>query len=65
LSPAHRILVVNCALAGEVDAAKAALEKLLQVQRGVTPGWIKEWVLFARPKDRQKYLEGFRLAGFE
>jgi TolB-like protein/Tfp pilus assembly protein PilF len=65
LSPAYRILVVNCALANEIDAAKAALQEMLQVQRGVTPGWIKEWALFARPEDRQKYLEGFRLAGFE
>ena len=65
LTPAHRILVVNYALAGEIDAAKAALQVLLQVQRGVTPEWIREWILFVRPEDRQKYLEGFRLAGFE
>ncbi len=65
LSPAHRILVVNHALAGEIDASKSALTELIRVQPDLTPGWIREWVLFTRTEDRKKYLEGFRLAGFE
>ena len=65
LTPAYRILVVNYALAGEIDASKSTLETLKRVQPNITPNWIKEWVLFTRPEDRQNYLEGFRLAGFE
>lgn len=65
LTPAHRILVVNYALAGDIGASKRALEELKRAQTDITPSWIRDWVLFTQPHDRQKYLEGFRLAGFE
>jgi TolB-like protein len=64
LTPAYRILVVNYALAGEIDASKSALKDLKRVQSDLTPGWIKEWMLFTRAEDQRRYLDGFHLAGF-
>jgi tetratricopeptide (TPR) repeat protein len=64
LMPAYRILVVNHALAGQIGESKSTLDDLKRVQPGVTPSWIKEWVLFTCAEDRRKCLEGFHLAEF-
>jgi hypothetical protein len=59
---AHRQLVINCALAGEIEEAKAALATVKRLQPHISLKWIEQW---ARPEDQQKYIEGFRLAGLD
>ena len=65
MSLAYRMLVVNCALIGEIDEARAALAILKRLQPNVSLRWIAESVLFTRERDRQNYIEGFRVAGLE
>jgi hypothetical protein len=61
----YRQLVVNCALAGEIDEARAALRILKGLQPELSLKWIEEWVPYRRAEDRQKFIEGFRLAGLD
>jgi hypothetical protein len=56
---------VNCALIGEIDEARAALKIVKRLQPDISLRWIVESVLFTRERDRQNYIEGFRLAGLE
>lgn len=63
LTPAYRALVVNCALAGEIDEAKTALRALKGLVPNTTLKWMKEEIPYVRDDDRQRYVEGFRLAG--
>jgi hypothetical protein len=52
-------------LIGEIDEARAALGIVKRLQPDISLRWIAESVLFTREKDRQNYIEGFRLAGLE
>ena len=61
----YRHVVVNCALAGEIDEAKAALQILRRLQPELSLAWIEKWLPYRCAKDRQKFIEGFRLAGLE
>jgi adenylate cyclase len=61
----YRMLVVNCALVGKIDEARSALEIVKRLQPDLSLRWIAESVLFARGRDRQDLIEGFRLAGLE
>jgi adenylate cyclase len=61
----YRMLVVNCALIGEIDEARAALKIVKRLQPDISLRWIAESVLFTREGDRQNIIEGFRLAGLE
>jgi TolB-like protein len=61
----YRQLVVNCALAGEIDEARAALRILKGLQPELSLRWVEEWLPYRRERDRQKFIEGFRLAGLE
>jgi tetratricopeptide (TPR) repeat protein len=61
----YRQLIVNCALAGEIDEARAALRILKDLQPELSLKWIEEWQPYKRERDRQKFIEGFRLAGLE
>ena len=65
LAPAYRLLVVNCALVGEIDEARAALHTLKRLQPDISLKWIMEVWPWVRNEDKQRYLEGFRLAGLE
>ena len=65
LTPAYRALIVNCALAGEIEDAKAALLKLKSLAPDISLKWIKEVMPFVRTEDQQRWVEGFRLAGLE
>jgi adenylate cyclase len=66
LSPAYRSLVVNCALGGELQEA---VEVLSQLKRRFLPHltlkWIEEELPYVRADERQRYIQGFRLAGLE
>ena len=61
----YRVLVVNCALAGEIDEARAALEMVKRLQPDVSLRWIAESVLWTREREQQNIIKGFRLAGLE
>lgn len=65
LTPAYRTLVVNCALAGEIEDAKAALQTLKGLIPHISLKWLKEVMPYVRSEDQQRYVEGFRLAGLE
>jgi hypothetical protein len=59
------MLVVNCALVGHIDEARAALEIVKRLQPDVSLRWIAEFVPFTRERERRDFIEGFRLAGLE
>jgi hypothetical protein len=61
----YRQLVVNCALAGEIDEARAALRILKDLQPELSLKWIEESLPYRRERDRLNFIEGFRLAGLE
>src|SRR5262249_24659282 len=61
----YRMLIVDGALIGEIDEARAALGILKRLQPDVSLRWIAESVLFTRERERQEFMEGFRLAGLE
>ncbi|MBV9953966.1 MAG: winged helix-turn-helix domain-containing protein [Pseudolabrys sp.] len=66
LSAAWRPLVVNCALGGELEEAVKALGLLKQrFLPHLTLKWIDDELPYVRAGDRQRYLEGFRLAGLD
>jgi TolB-like protein/Tfp pilus assembly protein PilF len=67
LTPAYRALVINCALAGEIEEAAAALRTLKGLVPNISLKCIedREIVPYVRAEDRQRYVEGFRLAGLE
>jgi TolB-like protein len=61
----HRQLVVNCALAGDIQEAKAALKPLLRLVPGSSLGSINEALPYVRDKDRSRFLDAFYLVGVE
>lgn len=66
LSAAYRPLVVNCALGGELEEAVEVLGQLKQrFLPHLTLKWIDDELPYVRADDRQRYLDGFRLAGLE
>jgi tetratricopeptide (TPR) repeat protein len=60
---AHRQIVVNSALLGQLDEAKRALEDLKRLHPSLTLAWINEWNPWVDPEARQKLVRGFELAG--
>jgi len=65
LTPAYRSLIVNCALGGEIQEAKATLRTLKGLAPDISLKWIKEVMPFVRAEDQQRWVEGFRLAGLK
>ena len=66
LSAAYRPLVVNCALGGELEEAVEVLGLLKQrFLPHLTLKWIDDELPYVRADDRQRYLQGFRLAGLK
>lgn len=64
LAPAYRALIINCALAGEIAEARARLQTLKRLVPEISMEWIKQVTyMYMREGDRQRYAEGFRLAG--
>jgi tetratricopeptide (TPR) repeat protein len=60
--PAYRLLAFNCAFAGEIQEASAAIKLV----KGATPD-LEQWIrddaaLWRRREDHRKYFEGFHLA---
>ena len=61
---AHRQLCASLAQAGRIDEARAALERLKQMQPNVSLAWVIE-NLPLTPDAMKHYLDGFRKAGLE
>ncbi len=60
---AYRVLAVGCAHLGKFDEARAAAERLKELQPGITLGWAERNIPIANPNDRARYVEGLRRAG--
>jgi tetratricopeptide (TPR) repeat protein len=61
---AHHLLVVNSALADEMEQARAALQTLKQLEPDLSLETL-DMAVYARDEDRRRYFEAFRLAGLE
>jgi TolB-like protein len=60
---AHRVLTAAAGMAGQTDAAKAALQALRRAQPNISLGWIAKEMPIRHDAEREHYLEGFRRAG--
>jgi TolB-like protein len=60
---AHRVLTAAAGMAGQIDAAKAALQELRRAQPNISLGWIAKEMPIQHDAEREHYLEGFRRAG--
>jgi TolB-like protein/Tfp pilus assembly protein PilF len=63
LTPAYRSLILNCALAGEINQARAALRALKVLVPDISLNWVRETTPFMREYDQRRWVEAFRLAG--
>ena len=63
LTPAYRSLILNCAFAGEIEEAQAALQTLKTLAPDISPRWVEETNPFERADERQRWVKAFRLAG--
>ena len=50
-------------MAGQEEAAKAALEACRRAQPNISLAWLAEHMPIQQDTDREHYLEGFRRAG--
>lgn len=62
MSGAHRIDIASLAQAGQLAEARAALEKLKQIQPDISIAWIEKHVPYA-PGPMRHFLEGMHKAG--
>jgi tetratricopeptide (TPR) repeat protein len=60
---AHRVLTAAAGMAGQTDAAKAALQELRRAQPNISLDWIAKEMPIRHDAEREHYLEGFRRAG--
>jgi TolB-like protein len=60
---AHRVLTAAAGMAGQTEAAAAALLELRRAQPNVSLAWIAKQMPIKEDAERQHYLEGFRRAG--
>jgi TolB-like protein len=62
---AHRVLTAAAGMAGQPDAARAALTELRRAQPNISLAWIADHMPIRLDADRERYLEGFRRAGLD
>jgi tetratricopeptide (TPR) repeat protein len=62
---AHRVLTAAAGMAGQDDAAAAALQELRRAQPNISLAWIASQMPIRRDADREHYLEAFRRAGLD
>jgi Flp pilus assembly protein TadD len=65
LPTAYRMLVTNCAQAGEIEEARARLQTLKQFMPNTSLASIKEWLPFGRTLERREFIEAFRAIGLK
>ena len=61
----HRVLTAAAGMAGQADAAAAALQELRRVQPNISMAWLAHQMPFQHDADRKHYLDGFRQAGLD
>jgi hypothetical protein len=59
----HRVLAASHALAGRLDAAKAAMAGMRALNPGMRIADLSTLIPWRRPDDARRYSEGLRLAG--
>ena len=64
LSGAHRIYVASLAQAGQIDEARAALQRLKELQPMISIAWIERYVPYTATA-MTKFIDGMRKAGLE
>ena len=62
---AHRVLTAAAGMAGDRDAATAALHQLRRAQPNISLAWIAAHIPIRHDSDREHYLDGFRRAGLD
>jgi len=62
---AHRVLTAAAGMAGDDEAAAAALAELRRVQPNVSLAWLETNMPIRHPADMEHYLDGFRRAGLD
>ena len=62
---AHRVLTAAAAMAGQADAAKAALLELCRGQPNISLAWIAEQIPTKQDAERGHYLEALSRAGLD
>jgi adenylate cyclase len=60
----HRIYIASLAQAGQLDEARAALERLKELQPDLSIAWIEKYVPYT-PGPMAKFLEGMRKVGVQ
>jgi hypothetical protein len=61
-SGGHRIYVASLAQAGQIEEARAALDRLKELQPEISVAWIQQNAPWT-PRAMAKYVEGMRKAG--
>jgi TolB-like protein/Tfp pilus assembly protein PilF len=59
----YRILTAAAAMAGDMELARTALEKLRRAQPNISLAWIENQMIVRDEAEREHYLEAFRRAG--
>jgi DNA-binding winged helix-turn-helix (wHTH) protein/tetratricopeptide (TPR) repeat protein len=65
LTPAYRPYIVSCALAGELEEARAAFRTLRRLTPTISMQWLKDTLPYTRAEEGQRYMEAFRLVGLK
>ena len=64
LMSGHRMYIASLAQAGQIDEARASLQRLKEMHPTLSIAWIEQYVPFT-PGTMGKFLEGMRKAGLE
>ena len=62
---AWRIVTITSAHLGELDEARRALAETKRLQPTISLAWARAYGPWVRPRDLERYVEGFRLAGLD
>lgn len=62
---AHRALIINLALGGELHEARQALHKLRRLAPEMTQNWIKQNAVWSSAETMKRYVEAFRASGLK
>ena len=64
MTAGHRIYVASLAQAGQVEEARAALQRLRELQPNISIAWCEQSIGYT-PGPMAKFIEGMRKAGLE
>jgi hypothetical protein len=62
---AHRVLTAAAGMAGDNEAAAAALQELRRAQPNISLAWIGDEMPIMQGGELEHYMEGFRRAGLD